>query len=301
MAEETLVPEYEIILVSFNSASHVKELLGLMRPDQPIAVVDNAKGADELPSLLADREGARYVAGEGRGFAHAANLGVNTSSFDVVVFVNPDSRPPQSALDEIVTELVAYDAIGAVAVATRDAEGMPEMGVGGWEPSISRAFVHAVGLHKYLPRRGIWAKPQLGEPISLEWMSAAVMAIRRDVFLRLGGWDETFFVYNEDMALGHALRDSGLVQIMRTDLDVPHATGGSGAGSTFMMRVKGASLKQYLWKYHAGSSRYAIWLLLVAGSFARAAAALARGNRPRAVEFLVYTGGLLRGKSPDRT
>ena len=95
------------------------------------------------------------------------------------------------------------------------------------------------------------------------------MAIRRETFVRLGGFDERYFVYNEDMAFGRRMREAGLRQILRGDLRVPHLGGGSGAGSSYMSRMRGASMIAYLRHHHrpAVVLVMGVHLVLIVGAF----------------------------------
>ena len=154
---------YEVVVVAYRSAALVTELLRSRPPSQPVVVVDNAHGVDGLAEVVAGSPPARYLDGPGPVYASGANLGARTSAHDYVVFVNPDSSPDADQLDALV----------ATSPPTRSSprcpprllpDGRVELGVGGWEPSLRRALVHAVGAHKLFPPAGLWARPVPGEP-----------------------------------------------------------------------------------------------------------------------------------------
>jgi GT2 family glycosyltransferase len=286
-------PSFELVVVSYRSRAQIEGLLANLPADLPICVVDNAGGVDGLDDLVKARPDARYVDGGGQGFAHAANLGALTSPHEYVVFGNPDSRPTIEDYRAVV-RTVATDAECASASATMiSATGAVELGTAGWEPSLRRALVHAAGLHKAFPQAGLFAKPQPHQQISVDWTTGACMAVRRDTFLALGGFDERYYVYNEDVAFGRAVRERGMHQVLRTDVLVPHASGGSGAPSAEMMRLRGASMARYVSRYNsarvAGPIRYALAL----GYVTRVAQQLAKRDLGRAREHLAYIQGLL--------
>src|SRR5205085_10576279 len=101
-------------------------------------------------------------------------------------------------------------------------DGGPEIGAGGWRPPPRRALVHALGLHTRLPLAGMVVRPVRDEPVTLDWVCGAVLAMPRATFLRLGGFDERYYLYCEDMDYGLAAQDAGLRSVLRTDLAVPH-------------------------------------------------------------------------------
>lgn len=297
-------PPYEIVVVAYRSAALVGALLGSLPADQPVVVVDNAHGVDGLDEVVGSHPAARYLDGPGAGFASGANLGVRTSSHNIVVFVNPDSSPSTAVLDALVGDIDGDPTLAAVSATTVLPDGRVETGVGGWEPSVGRALVHAVGAHKLLPLGGLWARPVPGQPIDLDWLSGACMAVRRSTFLALGGFDEEFFVYNEDVAFGRSVREAGLRQRVRTDLLVTHLGGGSGEGKTRMLRQRGASLVQYVRRHNSAASTFGIRAALSLGYAPRWLLARMRGRAAQAAEHAAYVTGLWFGapdQSPART
>lgn len=292
--------QYEIVVVAYRSAALVTALLESLPADQPVVVVDNAHGADGLDEALTAHPAARYLDGPGTGFAAGANLGAGTSSADVVVFVNPDSSPTSGVLDALVDDIVADPGLAAVSATTVLPDGRVEIGVGGWEPSVRRALVHAVGAHRLLPLGGLWARPVPGRPIDLDWLCGACMAVRRSTFLELGGFDEEFFVYNEDVAFGRSVREAGLRQRIRTDLLVTHLGGGSGEGKTRMLRLRGASLVRYVRRHNSAAATFGIRAALSVGYAPRWLLARLRGQSALAAEHAAYVTGLWFG-APDHS
>jgi GT2 family glycosyltransferase len=289
--------DFELVLVSYHSRRHLEQLLASLPADLPVVVVDNAGGADRVAELTDGHPRRRYLdTGGGKGYAKAANLGVRTSAYEFIVFGNPDSRPTVEAFRALVDELRRNPTIGSCCAAAMEDDGDPELGVGGWEPTLGRVFVHAFGLHKLRPSAGIWAPPRPGEVVERDWLSATCMAVRRDTFLRLGGWDERFFVYNEDMAFGRRLREAGLRQVIRGDIQVRHLGGGSGAGSTYMARLRGAAMASYLGQYHRAGAVALMRALLVTGYLLRAGQRALLLRWRQAGDFLAYVRGLLFGR-----
>jgi N-acetylglucosaminyl-diphospho-decaprenol L-rhamnosyltransferase len=289
--------DFELVLVSYHSRQHLEQMFASLPADLPLVVVDNARDADRVSELVAAHLSWRYVdSGGGKGYAKAANLGVRTSTYEFIVFGNPDSRPTVEVFQALVDQLRADPEIGACCAVAVDENGSPELGVGGWEPTLPRVFAHSFGLHKLLPAAGIWGPPRVGEVVERDWLSGTCMAVRRDRFLDLGGWDERYFVYNEDMAFGRKLREAGLRQIIRGDIEVPHAGGSSGAGSNYMSRLRGAAMSSYLREYHNVALAAVMRGLLVAGYLVRTGQRMLTGRQTQARDFLAYVRGLLFGR-----
>jgi GT2 family glycosyltransferase len=295
--DQALDNGYELVIVSYRSRAQIEGLLAGLPPDLPLVIVDNAGGQDGVRDVAERRPGGRFLDGGGNGFARAANLGARSSGHPFLIFVNPDCRPTPGDLDSLVASLVEDPGAVSSAATTVSAEGRVEIGTGGWEPGVRRALVHAVGLHKLLPRAGLFARPRPYLPLDVDWTTGACMAVRTATFLKLGGFDEQFYVYNEDVAFGRAVREQGLRQILRTDVLVPHSAGGSGAPSLEMMRLRGASMARYVSRHHPPAAAAVIRGGLIVGYLTRVAQQLAARNRPRAAEHLSYVRGVLTGRA----
>jgi GT2 family glycosyltransferase len=292
--------DVELILVSYHSAAHIAGLLDGLPTDLPVAVVDNARDADGVSGIVRARPHGRYLdSGGGKGYAKAANLGARTSSREFIVFGNPDSRPTAAVFEALIDHLHRDPTCGSVSATTVGPDGRPELGVGGWEPTLQRILVHAFGLHKLRPAAGVWYPPDDSQAVQREWVNGACMAIRRDTFVSLGGFDERYFLYNEDMAFGRRMRDAGLRQIIRGDLRVPHVGGGSGAVASYsahMSRIKGASLIAYLRHHNRPAAVLVMRSALVIGYLLRIMECLATRRWKQARGFMAYERGLILGR-----
>jgi GT2 family glycosyltransferase len=285
--------DIEVVLVSYRSTAHVEALLNGWPQDLSVAVVDNSGPDPALAELLQRRANGRYLDGGGQGFARAANLGARTAGRPWLVFVNPDSRPTADQLLDLVHGLaVDHGAAahgGTVVDPTQDAE----IGAGGWEPTIRRTAAHALGLHRRFPRSGLFARPRPGEQLDVDWVCGACLAVRTAQFVELGGFDETFFVYAEDMSFGRRVRSAGLRSVLRPDILVPHAAGSSGAPSTEMLRMRGASFASYVRRYHSPGTPMLMRTIFAMGLLLRAARHGAGRNRAEGRLQLAMTRGLL--------
>ena len=288
---------YELVIVSYRSRHQVQGLLAGLDPQTPFVLVDNSGDCDGVREFTEGFAHGRYLDGGGEGFARAANLGARTSGFDYLIFVNPDCRPVDADLEALVADLAADPGLASCSATTVNAEGGVEIGSGGWEPSVRRALVHALGLHKLFPTAGLFARPRVNLPLAVDWTTGACMAVRASTFKSLGAFDERFYVYNEDVSFGRTVRQAGLRQLLRTDVLVRHGDGGSGAPSAEMMRLRGASMARYVARRSSPASAVAIRVVLAAGYLTRAMQRLLQRDRTRAREHLAYVRGVTTGRA----
>jgi GT2 family glycosyltransferase len=223
-------------------------------------------------------------------------MGARTSSAEFLVFVNPDMRPTAADFAELVQD-VATDPACAASAATRVDDGGAAQMNGGWEPSLGRTLVHAVGAHKLFPQAGLFATPTPGEAMAVDWVSGACMAVRRETFAELGCFDEAFYLYCEDVAFSRTAREHGLQVRLRTDVLVRGADGASGAPSMEMARLRGAFQTRYARRYHAWPAALAISGLNALGYGVRALRERSRGQRDLARAYWAYVKGAVTARA----
>lgn len=295
---EDAVRSYELVMVAYRSAPLVDELLRSLGPSFPAVVVDNFHGADGLEELLRARPNTRYIDGPGTGFAAGANVAVADSRHDVVVVVSPDSMPTAEQLDSLVADVRDDPSVAQSSAVTLTADGRVELGIAGWEPTWWRALVHATGLHYLVNRAGMWARPTAFKDVDVDWCGGCVSAISRPILLQLGAFDDSFFVYNEDVDLSRRLRQHGFRELLRTDVLVPHRIGSSGDAPLRMSRFRGSSMMIDVRRHHGTIETVAIRVILAIGSGVRALAyrTLRRPGPARGHE--AYIKGLWFGPPP---
>jgi GT2 family glycosyltransferase len=285
--------DIEVVIVSYRSRNHVADLLASWPSDLAVTIVDNSCNSDGIRDLAAMSTTVRYVDGGGQGFARAANLGARYATAEFVVFVNPDSRPTAEQLRALVSGLRSDTSAATHAGSPMVPSGELEIGAGGWEPSIRRVLVYSSGLERFLPHGGFFARPAPKERICVDWVCGACMAVPRQQFIAMGGFDEAFFVYAEDMSFGRRARSMGLHSVLRTDITVPHNAGGSGAPSAEMLRLRGASFAGYVMRYHGLAPGLIMRGILAAGALGRGGLQMLMGNRAGARLNLALVKGTI--------
>lgn len=190
--------QWSVITVTYNSAATLRQCwTGRAKPYDWI-VVDNAS-QDSSPAV-AEQLGAQAIRlPQNVGFAKANNAGVRASASEYVLFANPDLEVVPEDLDVLKAHLDVHGGLAAPQLLS--AAGTPQ-------PN-GRGFPYATAK---LGNRKVWPLSswhssyrlvaQPGEAIWVAWVMGAAVAARRSEFLRLGGWNERFFLYYEDHELG---------------------------------------------------------------------------------------------------
>lgn len=225
-----------VIVVAFNSSSTIEGCLrGLMLDPAvvSIAVVDNA--SDRNTRVIVDRVRTHYpgqldyVVGQGNvGFARGCNLGARTvASADFVAFVNPDVELT-GRLSSLIPAIEHHSA--AIVAAGLSGHADVEFANARRQLTLKREFVKVIrGSRVYMYRAGL---PNAGPAefgIRVAQVDGALMLMTRETFEKLGGFDERFELYYEDVDLSIRARELG--GTLFVPIEIGRHLGGVSSGS----------------------------------------------------------------------
>jgi GT2 family glycosyltransferase len=221
-----------VIIVNWNGGSFLSQCLEALdrqrrRPDH-IIVVDNASTDDSLERARRRLTGVELIRlTENVGFAKANNIGATAAHpFDALALLNPDARADAGWLEALLLAAERDPATAAFASQMRLAESPDQLDGAGDSYHVSgRAWRNG---HR-IPSRD-WP----AEDCEVFAPCAAAALYRRDAFEDVGGFDEQFFCYFEDVDLGFRLRLQGHRCVYVHSAIVEHASSGiSGYRSDF--------------------------------------------------------------------
>ena len=217
---------FSVVIVNWNAGGALLDCIASVLaagPGVEAIVVDNASTDDSLALARARHPEVRIVeTGANLGFAAGANRGAAVARGDVLVFLNPDARIEPRAIDVLVEALGSTPRAGIAGGGLLDAAGR-------WQPGAARFHPVAHLLLDTTPGR--LATRGRREPYVVDWVYGTFMAVRRDAFRQLGGFDESYFLYGEDLDLCHRAAALGL----RT-IHVPGARAVHGANVSAAQR-----------------------------------------------------------------
>ena len=212
-------PALAVVVVTYRSADSVgetlRELSSQLRDGDELVVVDNASGDGVAAVVREAAPGATVVElEENTGFAAGCAAGVARSAAPLLLFLNPDAVPAPGCVD-----------------ALRGAAG-ERPGWGGWQALVTmdggRRINTSGGVLHFL---GMGWAGQCGEPVEaappgpreVDFASGAALCVRREVWERVGGFDERYFMYMEDLDIGLRIwlsgRAVGVVPAARVEHD----------------------------------------------------------------------------------
>ncbi len=298
---------YAIVTVAYRSRPLLIAMLQRIPPPTPIIVVDNSADDEDITDVVRARPMTTYVdAGGNVGFGAACNMAASLASQPFIAFVNPDADVDTVILNRLVEEIVSDPRRCAAGPMLLNADGGLGPGSGGWLPTPFRALVHATGLFRWLPRRGIYIGPVTEAVIDVEWIAGTCLMIRADVFRQLGGFGSQYFLYQEDMDLGGRLRDEGYRQALVGNLHVKHPAGASTTDVRRLAWFRSSALVDYLTTTYAWPAARIMCVTLAFGTVLRAVHEILRGRSERIGEFstsavtLAFPGRTLKQVQAER-
>jgi GT2 family glycosyltransferase len=233
----TPTPQLDVVIVNWKAGRLLRDCVAALdestsAPDLNVVVVDNASGdgsADRLPASHLEVEIVRNR--ENLGFARACNLGAARGRAPFVLILNPDTRVAPDTLGRALGFLSGPEArgVGILGVKLTDDEGGIHRTCAR-APTRGRLLAGAAGLEKVLAR---FVKPHFmvewdhRETRPVDQVMGAFLMIRRELFERLGGFDERFFVYFEDVDLCVRARGAGAHVVHFAEASAWHLGGGT--------------------------------------------------------------------------
>jgi N-acetylglucosaminyl-diphospho-decaprenol L-rhamnosyltransferase len=218
-------PPIAVVVVTYKSSASVAGTLGALnaqlRDDDQLLVVDNAS-ADGTADVAREAASRAQVLEQPRnlGFAGGCNVGAAASEAPLLLFLNPDAEPAAGCLDALRRAAHERPHWGAW-------QALVTMGRGR-QINSSGGVIHFLGMGW----AGLCGQPAdiaPNTPSEVSFASGAALVVRRDAWERVGGFDDRYFMYGEDLDLGLRMWLSGygvgLVPAARVEHDYEFAKG----------------------------------------------------------------------------
>jgi GT2 family glycosyltransferase len=306
-----MAPRVSVIVVTWNSADVLGpclDSLARQRVDRgfEIVVVDNAS-TDSTPELLRRFDGrVRVIANDHNArYAGANNQAAEVARGDVLFFLNSDTELRGSDVLERVARVAEDPSVGIAGPMLVNPDGTLQPSCGR-HPSITRALVVGIGAHRLLRDSALasiapehWSHDRSTDT---DWVMGAAIAVRADVFRKLGGFWETMYAEEQDLA--YRAQKRGLRVRFERSATVMHIGNHSAAqrwsDAERAAQVAAAELA-FLATHYARARAVAIRVITGAAYASRAAILARLGRSGRAAIYRamaeVYGG---RRSSPPR-
>ena len=269
----------KISIINWNTKKLLKECLDSVLADTSsvpveIEVIDNASTDGSADMVKEKFPKVRLLKNPlNEGFAKAANLAIATGSQKYNLILNSDTRLEKGAVQTIYDFMEKNENVGASGPLLLNSDGSTQLS-GRRFPSFKDATVHAfigsvIPDNKY-SRRYQMADWERKSTSKVDWVSGAAICLRTDAARLIGGFDEGYFMYVEDMDICWRLHQKGFDVYLLPEARVVHHIGASSKlQSAKMVKEFQKSIYRFYVKQNQGTYKEHLGFLVAGGLFVR--------------------------------
>ena len=281
---QTQSPDLSIIIVSWNVRDLLRACLHSIDSqrhglDVEVIVVDGAS-ADGSPAMV--RESFPWVnlivCDENVGFPRGNNLGLAEANGRYLLLLNPDTEIKRNALPAMVTYLAQHQDVGLVGPQLLNSDGSIQSSRRRF-PTLITAMFESTWLEPVAPQRILrhyYAQDLPDDEVAdVDWVTGACMLTRYEIYKAIGGLDEAYFMYSEELDWCRRINDAGWRIVYYPKALVLHHVGKSSEQAVTARHINFQRAKlRYFQKFHGGTAVAAlrallllnyIWQLLIEG------------------------------------
>jgi len=258
--ETDLIMKLSIVILCWNDLKVIVNCLesiyaGTHSTEFEVIVSDNGS-SDESVNVIRQRFPRVHLIENGTNlrFAKANNVGIRASNGEYILILNPDTIIHDGTLDKLVMFADKHAEAGAFGCRVLNPDGTYQVSGrpfatlrGEW---IAALYLRPLGYFSrwFLSDSYIGWKGET--PRKVDWLSGCFILIRSDLAKRLGGFDEQFFYYYEDMDLCRRVWEAGYSIIYTPEMTITHLGGQSTKHSPRAFALDGQITRyRYYYKY----------------------------------------------------
>ena len=263
--------DVSVTIVSWNRAALLEQCLRSVFAtprtiDYQVIVVDNASEDDSVRMVRTSFPDVRLIVNSANvGFGTAQNQAMAIARGRYVLMLNNDATVEPGTLPALARLMEEHPDVGACGCPDGRQVALGGATAGAFRkfPSLGRTVVENLWAVVHPPRTwdiGWLARPVhrwMGEELTdvdvlaVAWIVAALLIVRREVITELGGFDERFFLFDEDADICRRIQAAGWIVAFTTTTSFSHQGGASSALRSDIERVRGES-RAYYFRKHEG-------------------------------------------------
>jgi hypothetical protein len=197
-----------------------------------ILIVDNASADGTVAMLRAEFPAVRVIANsENVGFTRGNNQALAAAQGRYLFLLNPDTELRAGALQTLFDYAKAHPRVGIIGPRLFYGDGAPQSSRRRF-PTLATAFLESTKLQQWFPRHRVLTHYYMDDTSDdatqeVDWINGAAMFVRREVYEQIGGFDERFFMYSEELDWCYRAKQAGWQIVYLPTAQVVHYEGKS--------------------------------------------------------------------------
>ena len=227
-----------VIIIAYNSCDFIPACLKSVRDacegiDSQIIVLDNGSNEPIIPEIKNFFPEVEWIdSKENLGFGKGCNLAEKHATKPYLFFINPDTIISKNAFREMLNFMEEHPDAGTVGCRILNEDGSLQWACRRSFPTIVSAVSKTIGLAALFPKSKTLASYNMtyadpDEMTEVDAISGSFFCIRRDVYEKLHGFDEDYFMYGEDLDLCFRTKQMGLKNYYTPVTNILHFKGQS--------------------------------------------------------------------------
>jgi hypothetical protein len=212
--------DLSIIIVNYNVKEFLQNLLhslhkAISNLSYEIIVVDNASDDGSVEFIREKFPQIKLITNQTNfGFSKANNIALEVSSGKFILLINPDTLVREDTITKMIEFLTNHPDAGLVGCKILNPDGSLQLACRRSFPGPWTSFCKVAGLSTLFPQSKLFAKYNLtyldeNSTHEVDAISGSFMMMKREVYERVGGFDEQFFMYGEDLDLCYRIQKNG--------------------------------------------------------------------------------------------
>lgn len=244
-----------ILIVSYNVRRLLDRCLASTSDADEVVVVDNASADGSAAMVRDEYPNVRLVENKTNvGFSAAVNRGARESSAELLLLLNPDASLAPGSASRMIAALESRANTSAIGFRQVDTDGTFQLAFG---PPVRFSFeLVRRAIQRRLDRGDAWLATGLdmlmSRPVPVPWVAGSSLLVRRDAFDEIGGFDERFFLFFEDIDFCLRLRAAGGRVVYDPTVTVVHERGASADGDPINAGKAYRRSQLLFWEKHRG-------------------------------------------------
>ncbi|MBI5876332.1 MAG: glycosyltransferase family 2 protein [Chloroflexi bacterium] len=250
-----------VIIVNWNVRELLRAcLLSVQRAGRALAleiiVVDNASADGSAEMVRRAFPAVRLIACDtNAGFSAGQNIGLAAATGAYLLCLNPDTEIVGDALRVMLDTMQAHSDVGVAGPRLCYGDGSVQSSRRRF-PTFATALLESTVVQQWFPRNRVLDRYYVADrpddaEQDVDWLNGACLLVRRAVYAQVGGFDEGFFMYSEELDWQKRIKDAGWRIVYLPQAEVIHYEGKSSEQVVPLRHIRFQRSKiRYFRKHH---------------------------------------------------